>query len=47
VALEPGARLGPYEILALIDSGGRGEMYRAHDTHLPRDVAIKVLPANR
>jgi Tol biopolymer transport system component len=44
VALSAGARLGPYEILALIGAGGMGEVYRARDTKLDRDVAIKVLP---
>jgi len=39
-----GNRLGPYEILAPIGAGGMGEVYRAHDTRLDRDVAIKVLP---
>src|SRR2546428_566910 len=39
-----GARLGPYEILSPIGAGGMGEIYRAHDTKLHRDVAIKVLP---
>lgn len=42
--LSPGARLGPYEIGTLIGSGGMGEVYRAHDTRLGRDVAVKVLP---
>src|SRR6516162_8568082 len=45
VALEPGARLGPHEILALIASGGMGEVCRAHDTQLSRDVSIKALRA--
>jgi eukaryotic-like serine/threonine-protein kinase len=40
----PGARLGPYEILALLDRGGTGEVYRARDPRLGRDIAIKVLP---
>jgi eukaryotic-like serine/threonine-protein kinase len=41
--LAPGARLGSFEILALIGSGGMGEVYRACDVNLKRDVAIKVL----
>ena len=45
MALSAGARLGPYEILAAIGAGGMGEVYRARDTKLDRDVAIKVLPA--
>ena len=44
MALTPGTRLGPYEITAQIDVGGMGEVYRARDTKLDRDVAIKVLP---
>src|SRR5580765_7433430 len=42
--LVPGSRLGPFEILGAIGSGGMGEVYRARDTKLNRDVAIKVLP---
>jgi eukaryotic-like serine/threonine-protein kinase len=42
--LAPGTRLGPYEILAPIGAGGMGEVYRALDTKLKRDVALKVLP---
>ena len=40
----PGARLGPYEIVSAIGAGGMGEVYRARDTRLQRDVAIKALP---
>jgi serine/threonine protein kinase len=45
MTLVAGARLGPFEILAPIGAGGMGEVYRARDTRLSRDVAIKVLPA--
>src|ERR1700693_1995179 len=44
MAILPGRRLGPYEILSSIGAGGMGEVYQAHDTKLGRDVAIKVLP---
>jgi len=44
--LNPGSKLGPYEILALIGAGGMGEVYRAKDTRLDRSVAVKILPAH-
>src|ERR1700738_1114378 len=44
MALVPGTRFGVYEVLALIGSGGMGEVYQARDTRLDRDVAIKILP---
>src|SRR5882762_1735533 len=42
--LTPGTKLGPYEIVSLIGAGGMGEVYRARDSRLGREVAIKVLP---
>jgi eukaryotic-like serine/threonine-protein kinase len=46
LALTPGRRLGPYEIVTLLGAGGMGEVYKARDTRLDRNVAIKVLPAS-
>jgi serine/threonine protein kinase len=45
MSLSVGTKVGPYEILAPIGAGGMGEVYRAHDSRLNRDVAIKTLPA--
>jgi serine/threonine-protein kinase len=46
MSLSPGSRLGPYEIVSPLGAGGMGEVYRARDTRLHREVAIKVLPAS-
>ena len=46
MALASGTKVGPYEILAPLGAGGMGEVYRAHDMRLNRDVAIKVLPSS-
>ena len=44
MALTDGSRIGPYEIHSLVGAGGMGEVYRARDTRLDRDVALKILP---
>ena len=44
MALTPGTRVGVYEVSAQIGEGGMGQVYRAHDTQLKRDVAVHLLP---
>ncbi len=45
MALAPGTKLGPYEVISVIGAGGMGEVYKARDARLERMVAIKILPA--
>ena len=44
MSLTAGTKLGPYEVIGAVGAGGMGEVYRARDTRLGRDVAIKILP---
>jgi len=46
MAIAIGQKLGSYEITALLGKGGMGEVYRAHDSRLARDVAVKILPSH-
>src|SRR4029078_11334436 len=46
MSLDSGTRIGPYDVVAPLRAGGRGEVYRARDGRLKRDVALKILPAS-
>jgi eukaryotic-like serine/threonine-protein kinase len=45
MSLTSGTRIGPYEVISAAGAGGMGEVYRARDTRLNRDVGVKILPA--
>src|ERR1700746_159289 len=46
MAISPGTKIGPYEVISSVGAGGMGEVYKAHDARIGREVAVKVLPAS-